>query len=56
MLEIASTARRSVDGKAGMSTVMGGNIEAVLTSPGRAWAWILVFGVISILVGLAAIF
>jgi uncharacterized membrane protein HdeD (DUF308 family) len=39
-----------------MSTAMGGNIEAMLRSVGRAWAWILAFGVVSILVGLAAIF
>ncbi|HKF75302.1 MAG TPA: DUF308 domain-containing protein [Candidatus Dormibacteraeota bacterium] len=39
-----------------MSTVMGSDLEAMLRNLGRAWAWILAFGVISILVGLAAIF
>ena len=39
-----------------MSTVMGSDLEAVLKRIGRAWAWILAFGVISALVGLAAIF
>ena len=39
-----------------MSTAMGSNLEAMLRNVGRAWAWILAFGVISILVGLAAIF
>jgi len=38
-----------------MSTVMGRDIEAMLRSIGRAWSWILAFGVISILVGLIAI-
>jgi uncharacterized membrane protein HdeD (DUF308 family) len=39
-----------------MSAVMGSDLEAMLRSIGRAWTWILAFGVISILVGLAAIF
>jgi len=43
-------------GEAVMSTVMGSDLEAMLRNIGRAWAWILAFGVISILVGLAAIF
>lgn len=39
-----------------MSTVMGYDLEAALKRVGRAWAWILAFGIISALVGLAAIF
>lgn len=39
-----------------MSTVMSNDPEAVLKRIGQAWAWILAFGVISALVGLAAIF
>jgi len=39
-----------------MSTVMGSDLEAMLKRVGQAWAWILAFGVISVLVGLAAIF
>jgi len=39
-----------------MSTVMGMDLEGTLKRVGRAWAWILAFGVISALVGLAAIF
>jgi uncharacterized membrane protein HdeD (DUF308 family) len=39
-----------------MSTVMGIDLEGALKRIGRAWAWILAFGVISALVGLAAIF
>ena len=38
-----------------MSTVMGSDLEAMLRRVGRAWAWILAFGVISILVGVIAI-
>ena len=39
-----------------MSTVIGMDLEGTLKRIGRAWAWILAFGVISVLVGLAAIF
>lgn len=39
-----------------MSTVIGMDLEGTLKRIGRAWAWILAFGVISALVGLAAIF
>lgn len=39
-----------------MSTIIGSNIEAILRRIGRAWGWILAFGVISIIVGLIAIF
>jgi uncharacterized membrane protein HdeD (DUF308 family) len=35
---------------------MGNELESMLTRIGRAWGWILAFGVVSILVGLAAIF
>jgi len=35
---------------------MGSDLETMLTRVGRAWAWILGFGVVSVLVGLAAIF
>jgi uncharacterized membrane protein HdeD (DUF308 family) len=35
---------------------MGSDLETMLTRIGRAWAWILAFGIISVLVGLAAIF
>src|SRR5215831_17420269 len=35
---------------------MVNSFEPMLSRVGRAWAWILAFGVISILVGLAAIF
>ena len=34
---------------------MGSGLEAMLSGVGRAWGWILAFGVISILVGLAAL-
>ena len=39
-----------------MSTVIASDLEAMLKRIGQAWAWILAFGVISALVGLAAIF
>jgi uncharacterized membrane protein HdeD (DUF308 family) len=39
-----------------MSTVMGSDLENMLERVGRAWAWILAFGVITALVGLAVIF
>jgi uncharacterized membrane protein HdeD (DUF308 family) len=39
-----------------MSTLMGRDIEATLRGVGRAWGWILAFGIISILVGIVAIF
>jgi uncharacterized membrane protein HdeD (DUF308 family) len=39
-----------------MSTFMSSDLEGMLRSIGRAWAWVLAFGVISVLVGLAAIF
>ncbi|TMC11124.1 MAG: HdeD family acid-resistance protein [Chloroflexi bacterium] len=39
-----------------MSTVVGSDLEAMLSGIGRAWGWILAFGVITILAGLAAIF
>src|SRR5215467_2868024 len=39
-----------------MSTVMGMDLEGTLKRVGQAWAWILAFGIISALVGLAAIF
>jgi uncharacterized membrane protein HdeD (DUF308 family) len=35
---------------------MGSQLESMLTRVGRAWGWILAFGLISVLVGLAAIF
>jgi uncharacterized membrane protein HdeD (DUF308 family) len=35
---------------------MGNELESMLTRIGRAWGWILAFGVVSIVVGLAAIF
>jgi uncharacterized membrane protein HdeD (DUF308 family) len=35
---------------------MGSELETMLTKVGRAWGWILAFGVLSVLVGLAAIF
>jgi uncharacterized membrane protein HdeD (DUF308 family) len=38
-----------------MSTLMDRDIEATLRGVGRAWSWVLAFGVISILVGLVAI-
>ena len=38
-----------------MSNIIGGDLETTLRTIGRAWAWILGFGVISILVGLIAI-
>lgn len=39
-----------------MSTLMAGELEARLRRLGRAWAWILAFGIVSILAGLVAIF
>ena len=39
-----------------MSTLMGADLEGMLKRVGQAWAWILAFGVISVLVGLAALF
>ena len=39
-----------------MSTVMSADLEGMLKRVGQAWAWILAFGVISALVGLAVIF
>ena len=39
-----------------MSTVMTADLEGMLKRVGQAWAWILAFGVISALVGLAVIF
>lgn len=39
-----------------MSTLMGSDVEAALRRLGSAWAWILAFGVLSILAGLVAIF
>jgi uncharacterized membrane protein HdeD (DUF308 family) len=39
-----------------MSTFLGANLEGMLKRVGDAWGWILAFGVISILVGLAALF
>lgn len=39
-----------------MSTLMGSDVEAALRRLGNAWAWILAFGVLSILAGLVAIF
>ncbi len=39
-----------------MSMVAGSQLEDMLRSVGRAWAWILAFGIISILVGLLALF
>src|SRR5215472_10713548 len=39
-----------------MSTLMGADLEGMLKRVGQAWAWILAFGVISALVGLAVIF
>jgi uncharacterized membrane protein HdeD (DUF308 family) len=38
-----------------MSTLMGYDIEGTLRAVGRAWGWILAFGILSILVGLVAI-
>lgn len=38
-----------------MSTIMGRDLEAMLRKVGQAWAWILAFGVVSILVGVIAI-
>ncbi|HYW27210.1 MAG TPA: DUF308 domain-containing protein [Terriglobales bacterium] len=35
---------------------MGSELESMLTRIGRAWGWILAFGVLSVLVGLVAIF
>lgn len=43
-------------GEAVVSTLMDRDFEAMLHRVGRAWEWILAFGVISIIVGLAAIF
>lgn len=34
---------------------MGSGLESALSAVGRAWGWILAFGVVSILIGLAAI-
>ena len=39
-----------------MSTFMGSDMETMFRRIGRAWAWVLAFGIITILVGLAAIF
>jgi uncharacterized membrane protein HdeD (DUF308 family) len=39
-----------------MSTQLEGPFESALSALGRAWLWILGFGVISVLVGLAALF
>ena len=39
-----------------MSTVLGSDLATTLRRMGQAWAWILAFGVISALLGLAAIF
>jgi len=39
-----------------MSTLMGAELEARLRRLGRAWPWILAFGIVSILVGVVAIF
>ena len=39
-----------------MSSVMSADLEGMLKRVGQAWAWILAFGVISVLVGLAVIF
>jgi uncharacterized membrane protein HdeD (DUF308 family) len=38
-----------------MSVGIGNEFEAALRTVGRAWAWLLAFGIISILAGLAAI-
>src|SRR5262249_53114099 len=35
---------------------MGSGLESTLSAVGKAWGWILAFGVISVLVGLLAIF
>jgi uncharacterized membrane protein HdeD (DUF308 family) len=35
---------------------MGSELETMLTRVGRHWGWILAFGVVSVIVGLAAIF
>jgi uncharacterized membrane protein HdeD (DUF308 family) len=39
-----------------MSVYVGNELETTLRAIGRAWAWILAFGIISIVAGLAAIF
>jgi uncharacterized membrane protein HdeD (DUF308 family) len=39
-----------------MSAVMSADLEGLLKRVGQAWAWILAFGIISALVGLAVIF
>lgn len=39
-----------------MSTAMGRDLEAMLGGIGRAWGWILAFGIITVVAGLAAIF
>jgi uncharacterized membrane protein HdeD (DUF308 family) len=39
-----------------MSTLMGADLEGILKRVGQAWGWVLAFGVISILVGIAALF
>src|SRR5262252_7253420 len=38
-----------------MSTLMGAELEARLRRLGRAWAWILAFGIVSVLAGVVAI-
>jgi uncharacterized membrane protein HdeD (DUF308 family) len=39
-----------------MSTMLESDLESMLGTVGRAWLWILAFGVISVLAGLAALF